>query len=256
MMTTYRGQVIWIIGASSGIGLALAHELSGRGATLILSARRQDELEQLRAALGAEHKVYPLDVTDAELVQRTATAAQAACGRVDRVIFLAAAYTPMPLTDLDLKAVKTIVDTNIMGAFNVVQAVLPLFKVQTGRGQLALCGSVAGYIGLPNGQPYSATKAAVLNLAESLRAECQDGIDIKLISPGFVRTPLTDKNDFHMPMMIVPERAAKEIAEGLLTRRFEIHFPKALTLPAKLLRLLPYGLALHLTRTLTSKGEY
>ena len=103
-------------------------------------------------------------------------------------------------------------------------------------------------MGLPQGQPYSATKAAIINLAESLNTECGDTVDIKLISPGFVRTPLTDKNSFPMPMMMEPEQAARMIADGLLSRRFEIHFPKKFTLLLKALRLLPYALSLRLMR--------
>lgn len=117
---------------------------------------------------------------------------------------------------------------------------------------MALCGSVAGYIGLPGGQPYSATKAGVISLAESLYAECGNSFDVKLISPGFVRTPLTDKNAFKMPMIVEPDVAAAAIADGLLTRRFEIHFPRKFTLLLKLLRLLPYRLSLRLTRNITT----
>ncbi|PUA30210.1 MAG: short-chain dehydrogenase [Cellvibrio sp. 79] len=250
MNAPYQDQIVWIIGASSGIGYALARELSTRGAILALSARRQDELEKLNDELGERHKVFVLDTSDAAMTQRTAQAIRAAFGRIDRIVFLAAAYAPMKIDALDIVATKGIVDINLTGAFNVVHAVLPILEHQKPHGQLALCGSVAGYIGLPNGQPYSATKAAIINLAESLHAECKDSIDIKLISPGFVRTALTDKNKFTMPAMIEPEQAARKIAEGLLSRHFEIHFPKRFTLFLKLIRLLPYGLSQRLTRKL------
>jgi short-subunit dehydrogenase len=248
MNASYKDQVVWIIGASSGIGAALARELAARGATLALSARRKDELEQLNHELGDRHNVFALDTTDAATTLRTAKAIRAAFGRIDRVVFLAAAYAPMKIGALDLAVTKGIVDINLTGAFNLVHAVLPILKTQPVKGQLALCGSVAGYIGLPGGQPYSATKAAIINLAESLHAECKDVVDIKLISPGFVRTPLTDKNEFKMPMIIEPAQAAKEIADGLLSKRFEIHFPKRFTVLLKLLQLLPYKLSLNLTR--------
>lgn len=244
----YRGQAVWIIGASSGIGAALARELSSRGAILALSSRRQDELKALNQKLGSLHTVFALDVTDAEMTFRTARSVLTTFGRIDRVIFLAAAYVPMKIDAVDLAMAKTMVDVNIMGAFNLTSAVLPLLKSQTPKAQLALCASVAGYIGLPGGQPYSATKAAIINLAETLHAECRDTVDIRLVCPGFVRTPLTDKNDFKMPMMIEPERAAKEIADGLQSGRFEIHFPRTFTLFLKMLRLLPYALSLRLTR--------
>ncbi len=250
MNAPYQDQIVWIIGASSGIGCALARELSARGAILALSARRKDELEKLNDELGERHKVFVLDTTDAATTLRTAQAIRAAFERIDRVIFLAAAYAPMKIDALDIVATKGIVDINLTGAFNLVHAVLPILKTQKPRGQLALCGSVAGYIGLPGGQPYSATKAAIINLAESLHAECKDSIDIKLINPGFVRTALTDKNNFKMPALIEPEQAAKEIAEGLLSHRFEIHFPKRFTFFLKLLRLLPHALSQRLTRRL------
>lgn len=253
MKNSYKDQFVWIIGASSGIGCALARELSARGAVLALSARRKDELEQLSAELGNQHKVFVLDTTDAEMTTRTAQAIRAAFGRIDRVIFLAAAYAPMKIDALDIVVTKGIVDINVTGAFNLVHAVLPILKTQPVPGQLALCGSIAGYIGLPGGQPYSATKAAIINLAESLRAECKENVDIKLINPGFVRTPLTDKNDFRMPAIMEPEQAAAEIAEGLLSRRFEIHFPKRFTRVLKLLQLLPYAVSQRLTRKINLK---
>jgi NADP-dependent 3-hydroxy acid dehydrogenase YdfG len=244
----YRGQIVWIVGASSGIGAALARELSAQGAILALSSRRTDELERLKAALGPQHGVFALDVTDAAMTLRTAQAVHAAHGRIDRIVFLAAAYAPMKMDAFEIAAAKSIVDVNVTGAFNLVHAVLPILRSQPSKAQLALCASVAGYIGLPGGQPYSATKAAIINLAETLHAECGDAIDIKLISPGFVRTPLTDKNNFEMPMIVEPEQAAQEIERGLLARGFEIHFPKRFTFLLKLLRLLPYALSLLLTR--------
>ena len=137
-------------------------------------------------------------------------------------------------------------EVNVLGAFNIVQRVLPYMQEQ-GEGQIALCGSVAGYAGLPGGQPYSATKAAIINLAESLKAE-NPALDIKLINPGFVKTPLTDKNDFQMPMMLSAEQAAVEVAQGLLSRRFEIHFPKKFTFLLKTLKWLPHGLYFYLVK--------
>lgn len=246
----YKDQIIWLIGASSGIGFALARVLAERGAILALSSRSKEELENLKTSLGVQHKVFAFDVTDAETAQRSAQAIQETFGRIDRIVFLAAAYVPMKIDALDLAVTKGIIDINLTGAFNIVHAALPILKSQKSSSQLALCGSVAGYFGLPGGQPYSATKAGIINLAETLHAECEEKIDIKLISPGFVRTPLTNKNDFNMPLIIEPDQAAKEIAAGLQSRRFEIHFPKKFTLLLKILRLLPYGLSMRLTRNI------
>ena len=222
-------------------------KLAERGAILALSARNADDLAQLKNTLGDQHQIFVLDVTDEKQVQETVQAVHLAFGRIDRVIFLAAAYTPMKLAQLDLVITKQIIEVNLLGVFYVVHAVLPLLAGQKTTGQIALCGSVAGYNGLPGGQPYSATKAGIINLAESLYSEAPKNIDIKLISPGFVRTGLTAKNDFTMPMIISPEAAAQAIANGLLTTRFEIHFPKRFTLFLKLLRILPYRLYFWLT---------
>ena len=248
MKTSYENQVVWIIGASSGIGLALARELSMRGAILALSARRLSALEQLKSELGDRHSIFILDITDAEATLRTVDSVHTTFGRIDRIVFLAAAYTPMKIEAINITVAKHMIEVNLTSAFNLLHAVLPIFKTQKTKGQIALCGSVAGYVGLPGGQPYSATKAAIINLSESLYAECGDLIDIKLINPGFVRTPLTDKNNFKMPLLLEPEEAAKKIAEGLQTKRFEIHFPKKLTVFLKVLRLLPYAFSLRLIR--------
>ncbi len=249
----YQDQIIWIVGASSGIGAALARELSARGATLALSSRRRDDLDLLVNEIGPQHKVFVLDITDSKTTLRTAQAIRAAFGRIDRIIYLAAAYIPMKMDNLDVDVVRAIIDVNLMGAFNLIHAVLPILVMQKSKAQLALCGSVAGYIGLPNAQPYSATKAAIINLCESLYTEHGTHIDIKLISPGFVRTPLTDKNAFAMPMMIEPEHAAREIANGLLSSRFEIHFPRKFTNIMKILRLLPYGASLRLMKKIKTR---
>lgn len=246
--TDYTNEIVWIIGASSGIGEALAKALASRGATIALSARRKEALDALKLSLGEQHKVFALDVTDAELVTRTAQAIRAAFGRIDRMVFLAAAYTPMKIDRLDIASTKQIIDVNLTGAFHVVHALLPILKEQQ-KGQIALCGSVAGYTGLPGGQPYSATKAAIINLAETLRAELPEAIDVKLISPGFVKSELTDKNDFKMPMIISAEQAVNHIADGLLQKHFEVHFPKKFTRLLKLLRVMPYSVTLGITKT-------
>jgi NAD(P)-dependent dehydrogenase (short-subunit alcohol dehydrogenase family) len=169
-------------------------------------------------------------------------------GPVDRIVHLAAAYDPGKVEDLDPEVAAQIVMTNLIGSFNVAQ-LAP--KVLRSGGQIALCGSVAGYIGLPQGQIYSATKAGVINLAQSLRTEWHNRFDVRLISPGFVDTRLTQRNDFTMPALLTPAAAAREIMSGLKNARFEIHFPRRLTLVLKALRILPYWISLPLTRRLT-----
>ena len=245
---SYQGKHVWIIGASSGIGYALAKELSLRKAVLSLSARDMTKLESLRHEIGLHHQVFPLDVTNriafdhvARLVTDIST--------IDSIIYLAAEYQPMSLLEMDADMTASIISTNVSGPFNFIQAISPFIKAGNVN-QIALCGSVAGYCGLPNGQPYSATKAAVINLAQSLRAELPPEVDVKLISPGFVRTELTNKNKFDMPMMIEPEHAAREIADGLLQSGFEIHFPKLFTKIMKLMSILPYWIYFRILKRL------
>lgn len=136
---------------------------------------------------------------------------------------------------------------NLLGTLDVARLTPPLLK---DGGQLVLFGSVAGYLGLPGGQAYSATKAAVNNLAETLRIELAPRIDVRLVCPGFVRSRLTDKNDFAMPALITADEAAQHVMRGLQKRGFEIHFPKRFTLAIKVLQLLPYALSLKLTARL------
>jgi NAD(P)-dependent dehydrogenase (short-subunit alcohol dehydrogenase family) len=232
-------ETIWIIGASHGIGAALARHPALRGKRLIVSGRSREALTALVQESGGE--ALPLDVTDADAVARAAAAVfTGAMGRV-RVWHMAAAYEPMPLRMLDLEAARQMLEVNLWGALTVVKATLPHFA-QRGEGQLALCASVAGWRGLPGGQPYSATKAALINLAESLKVE-EPWLDVRLLSPGFVKTRLTDRNAFPMPFLLTPEAAAARIVPGLLSgTRFEIHFPRRLTWGLAVLRCLPMGI--------------
>jgi NAD(P)-dependent dehydrogenase (short-subunit alcohol dehydrogenase family) len=163
------------------------------------------------------------------------------------VLALAAVYDPGPFAEIGHDSARQIVEVNLLGSFNVAQ-VAP--RVLRRGGHLALFGSVAGYVGLPRGQLYSATKAAIINLAESLRVEYAPDVQVRLVCPGFVRTRLTDKNDFEMPGLLSPEEAARAIADGLAGDRFEVHFPRSFTWKIKLLQTLPYPLALRLTSRL------
>ena len=234
---------IWIIGASEGIGAALAREWAARGARLVLSARSAARLKELATSLGPDHVAVPLDVSDRASLEAAAEKI-AQIGPLDRVVHLAAIYDPGNIADLDPDSAAQIVSVNLTGSFHIAQIAPPLLR---DGGQLALCGSVAGYIGLPQGQIYSATKAGVINLAESLRAELAGRVDVRLICPGFVDTRLTQRNDFAMPGLIAPDAAARAIIDGLDRRSFEIHFPRRLTFSLKLLSALPYWAALPLT---------
>ncbi|MEM8570620.1 MAG: SDR family NAD(P)-dependent oxidoreductase [Pseudomonadota bacterium] len=243
----FKGQRLWIIGASVGIGSALAHELAGRGADLILSARTPQALSELATDIngktGRDAEVLPLDIGDRASIA-------AAAGRLDKtkpldaVINVAALYEPSYVMDLDPEKADALIRVNLLGTLHVVQLTVPLLRK---GGQLVLFGSVAGYFGLPKGQIYSATKAAVINLAESLQVELAPDVRVRLVSPGFVRTRLTDLNDFEMPAIIEADEAARLVADGLAGNSFEIHFPKRFTRTMKGLRSLPYSLALRLS---------
>jgi short-subunit dehydrogenase len=243
-----KSETIWIFGASEGIGAALAREWSQRGARVILSARSQERLDVLAAELGSEHIPLAVDVSHRTSID-AAAAKIAEIGALDRIVHLAAIYDPGKIADLDPDKAMQIVSTNLTGSFHIAQVGPALLRK---GGQLALCGSVAGYIGLPQGQIYSATKAGVINLTESLRAELSGRIDVRLINPGFVDTRLTQRNNFQMPAMVTPQRAATEIIDGLCSTRFEVHFPRRLTWGLKLLTALPYWVVLPFTKRLVS----
>jgi len=239
-----KNKNIWIIGASSGIGEALARELAAQGAKITISARSEDKLKAIADSLGEGHTALPLDASNPDMLINAANSFK----DLDTVIFLAAIYAPHSKETKDIDFIHKMLDVNIGGVFNTVNAVQPVFEKQ-GKGQLILCGSVAGYRGLPYGQPYCATKAAIHNYAESLKIELEPkNIDVKVISPGFVKTQLTDKNEFPMPMIIETDEAAKAIAKGITGNQFEIHFPKKFTYIMKLIKILPTPLFFALSR--------
>lgn len=250
-MLDVNGKYIWILGASSGIGKALAIELASHGAHLVLSARRAEKLKELAATLqGDQHILAPLDVSDAEGIKKALETILQSAPHIDSAIFMAATYTPHDGGKKQLSFIRQALDVNLMGAFNIIDVVQEQFEKQ-GHGQIVLCASVAGYRGLPTGQPYCSTKAALINLAESLKIDLEKkNIDVKVICPGFVKTPLTDKNDFPMPMMIEAEVAAKAIHKGLCSRSFEVHFPKRFTFVMKFLRILPNAVYFWIARRL------
>ncbi len=250
----FENERIWIIGASNGIGRELAIQLSQLGAELLLSARNKKELQSLKEELesksqgGQSHKIYPLDASNYKEIVKSAQELNRH-GKLDRVIFMAAIYNPGTMRKLDMAYSSKIIDVNIKGALHTIHASLPIFYKQK-KGQIVLCGSLAGYIGLPNGQPYSATKAAIINLAESLAAETPKYINVKLISPGFVQTRLVEKNQFKMPMIIEVSQAARYIIKGLNKRHFEIYFPKRMNFIIKFVRMLPYSIQEKLVKQL------
>jgi Short-chain dehydrogenases of various substrate specificities len=234
-------QKIWIIGGSSGIGEALAKAYAARGALVVISGRRRDALDAALGRIGPGHFAAQADAESPESLQAVADLH----GPFDAVITTAAIYEPGPVAKADQKKAEAIFSVNLVGTFNV--ALVARGALRRG-GKLVLFGSAAAIFGLPNGQAYSATKAAIVNLAQSLRVEYAPAVDVRLVTPGFVRTPLTDLNEFPMPGLMEPDAAAKRILKGLDGGRFEIAFPRRLIWPLKLLALLPHRLAFAITR--------
>ena len=242
-MKDFRGKRVWIIGASAGIGAALARALAREGAILILSARDSGALKSLADDCGGAETI-PFDLGVPGELERAASRISG-IGLLDIVICTVAVYEPALVRDMVRDRAERMLRINILGILEVGRVCPPLLRE---GGQLVLFGSVAGYFGLPKGQPYSATKAAVNNIAESLAVELWPRVDVRLVCPGFVRSRLTAQNDFRMPALISAEEAAERTLSGLKGRRFEIHFPRRFTVAVKVLSLLPYWLALRLTR--------
>lgn len=250
-ITNWHGKRVWLVGASSGIGAALADKLSERGCIVALSARSAAPLEATVAKAPAGSVALPLDVTDAGAVKDAAQTLLSSWGSIDLVIWLAGTYQPMQVSDFDLERATLTINANVIGPLNGLSALLPAMLEGNCHG-LALVSSVAGYRGLPRSVPYGPSKAAVTNLAESLYLDLREhDVGVWVINPGFVETPLTDKNDFDMPMMVSASEAADAIIDGFARGRFEIHFPKRFTSGLKLLRRLPYRLYFAAVRKVT-----
>lgn len=235
-----QGQTVWLIGASSGIGAALAPKLTAQGARLAISARREAELEKVAAACApARVLVKPLDVTDAPAVEAVYQDLAAALGRVDVVIYSAGQWAKADVTTFDVEAAVKQIDVNYLGLLRVAGAVMP-DMIARRSGAIAGMASVAGYAGLPRAAAYSSSKAGVIAFLQSIRMELKKfGVEVITLSPGFVETPLTDKNDFTMPFMLKADDAADRIVEGLLKGDVEVHFPKRLSIPMKIWTALP-----------------
>lgn len=233
-MTLLFGKTYWLIGASEGLGRAMAQQLDAEGAQLILSARSSDRLQSLASTLN-NARVLPMDVTD----DRSVTDALRSIGDIDGIIYNAGAYTPMAAADWDTPAALTICDVNFLGAMRVLGPLVPRF-IEKGQGDITLVGSLAGYRGLPASVGYSASKAALVSLAETLRFDLRDtGVLIRLVNPGFIATRLTKKNSFRMPMLMQPENAAQRVVKAMKKNRFRTDFPAPFSWAIRLLDVLP-----------------
>lgn len=251
------GAIAWVTGAGKGIGRALALKLAEEGMTVAASARSEADLKILSSEaenLTGSIAAWPLDVTDEEATVRVVEAIEDEHGPIDLVILNAGTHIPQWASAFDTGAVRTLVEVNFMGAVHGFGVVMPLM-IKRRKGQIAVMSSVAGYRGLPGAAGYGATKSALINLCEALKPDLDRyGVVLSVICPGFVRTPLTDRNTFPMPFLIEPEIAAEKIVVGLLRGRFEIAFPRRFTGWMKLLRYLPNFIFFCLTRRLVARN--
>lgn len=246
VLDDWHGKRVWLVGASSGIGAALALALHRRGARLALSARRADTL---RASDLPEAVLLPCDATDTVSLAAARQVIVAAWGGIDLVVYLAGDYAPMRAENFDLAVAERMVTVNFNGAMRLASAVLG--DLQAGGG-IAFVASVAGYRGLPKALAYGPGKAALIHFAECLYHDLAPrGIGVWLISPGFVATQLTAQNDFAMPALLTPEQAAMATVDGFRSGNFEIHFPKRFTRVMKLLAHVPYRWYFPLIRRIT-----
>lgn len=238
-MPTNNWKTIWITGASSGIGVELVRQLATTGADIAISARSQDKLDELAQEFTNVH-AYPLDVVDAAAVATCSASIESDLGPIDLAIFNAGVSAASTTAKPAAETFKTIIETNFLGVTNGLSAVVPSMS-ERGSGHISWVGSLGGYNGLPGAGAYNASKAALMSLAESSRLElAQKGIDLSIIAPGFIRTPLTAKNKFPMPFLMEPDQAARKIISGLKARKYEVIFPGPMAWLTKFLRLMPY----------------
>jgi short-subunit dehydrogenase len=228
----------WLVGASEGLGRALALKLSKAGCTLVLSARSEDSLQTLASSLPGKVRIIPCDVSDRDSVLRAAQQA----GDIDGMIYLAGVYWPFSARDWNAEQTEMMFDVNLTGAARVLGQVVP-GMVARGTGHIVITGSLSGYRGLPGSIGYSSSKAGLMHLAESMYADLRgSGVDVQLANPGFIRTRLTDKNDFTMPFLMEPEQAAEEMMQLMRGHKFQRAFPRLFALMFRGANFLPDAL--------------
>jgi NAD(P)-dependent dehydrogenase (short-subunit alcohol dehydrogenase family) len=225
-MRKLSGKTYWLVGASEGLGRALAEKLSKAGVSLVLSARNADSLQSLADSLPGAARVVTCDVSD----RASVVAAAEQVGAADGLVFLAGAYWPQPAQEWNAEQVEAMFDVNLTGAARVLGQVVPGMVAQ-GAGHIVITGSLSGYRGLPGAIGYASSKAGLMHLAESMHCDLRgSGVDVQLAVPGFIRTRLTDKNDFTMPFIMEPEQAAEEMMILMRSDKFQRAFPKLFSL--------------------------
>lgn len=219
-MRNFKGKSVWLIGASEGLGRDVAKLLDAQGAKLFLSARNETLLRDLCNELN-DAVSLPLDVTHAESLQL----AYNQIDRLDIMIYNAGAYDPMPTQNWDTNKALRMIDVNLNGCMRAIGITLP-DMLKRDSGKIVLIGSLSAYGGLPKAIGYGASKAAVASIAETMRHDLKGtGIDVQLINPGFIKTRLTDKNDFKMPQLLTPRQAAEHVIKGMKRNTFRYDFP-------------------------------
>lgn len=232
-----EGKTYWIVGASEGLGRALAQALDTAGARLILSARSGERLTSLASTL-RDATALEMDVTDPATIARAMNLA----GAVDGVIYSAGQYTPMKAQNWDATAVEAICEVNFLGAVRLLGHVVPRFAKEN-RGHIVLIGSLAGFRGLPGAIGYGASKAALMHLGETIYADLRrTGVKVQVVNPGFIKTRLTDKNDFRMPFIQTPEEAAADVLAAMQSGRFSTSFPAPFSWLFRVGQILPSSL--------------
>ena len=249
-----RGSVAWITGGSSGIGAALAHELSRRGAKVAITARRAQLLEKVAAAAPGEVRAVPGDVREPTELRAAVGTVAADIGPIDLAVLNAGIWGQMDVGRWDSALIRDHIESNFMGMVNSLDAILP-GMVARGRGTVVGVASVAGYRGFTRAEAYGSSKAAEINLLESLRIDLAPlGVNVQLVNPGFVRTPLTERNDFPMPFMIEAPDAARRIADAIDQGKAEAVFPLPYRVGMKLVRLVPIRLYTAVSRRFVQAG--
>lgn len=220
-MRRWTGKRYWLVGASDGLGAALAHRLSKAGAHVIVSARSEEKLRDVVANLPTEGAFQTVDVSD----DASVVAAVEAIGQIDGVIYLAGVYWPFAATEWNAEQANAMADINFTGLMRVMGRVVPQFLARD-AGHIVVTGSLSGFRGLPGSIGYTASKAGTMSLAECMYADLRGtGIDVQLANPGFIKTQLTDKNDFKMPFIMTPEEAAEHMFKHMNSTRFKVSFP-------------------------------
>jgi short-subunit dehydrogenase len=243
--------IVWITGASSGIGRALALRLAREGRRVVVSARGAEALEALAREAGPNLTTLPLDTTDEAACETAVAWIESEIGPVALAVLNAGTHLPTPAATLAVAPFRKLVETNLMGTVNALVPALAAMRARK-AGHIAVVASVAGYGGLPTAAAYGATKAGLINMCEALKLECDAfGVKLQLVDPGFVRTPLTDRNPFPMPFLMEVDDAVDAFVAGLASDRFEIVFPRRFGWLLKFLNMLPYGLYFRIVRRMT-----